>query len=95
VSTRIKYNYEGPVGISRQSYKVNGKDVRIVIDKEKFSFEIVDNEGAEVASGGNTKNYNVLLRQAKRALIKLGCEFGTEKRNRDYGLVKKEENIPG
>lgn len=91
MSTRIKYKYEGPIGISRQIFKVNGQDLRIVINKEDFNFEIVNNEGQAVVEGGNTQNYNVLLRQAKRALEKLGYRFHVEKRNRDYGLVKKED----
>jgi len=91
MNTRIKYNYDGHIGISRQTFKVdNGQDVRIVINKEDFKFEIVDDEGRTLIEGGNTSNYNVLLRQAKRALVKLGHEFGVEKRDRDYGLVKKE-----
>ena len=91
MSVRIKYKYEGPIGISRQSFKVNGEYLRIVINKSEFKFEIVNNEGTSKAEGGNTKNYNVLLRQAKRALEKLGYEFRAETRNRDYGLVKKED----
>lgn len=90
MSFRIKYKYEGSVGISRQTFKVGGEDLRIVINKDDFKFQIVDREGLAKVEGGNTKNYNVLLRQAKRALEKLGYEFKTESRNRDYGLVRKE-----
>ena len=93
MSFRIKYKYEGPIGISRQSFKVNGEDLRIVINKDDFKFEIVDKEGTAKVSGGNTQNYHVLLRQAKRALAKLGFEFNTESRNRDYGLVKKDNSV--
>lgn len=93
MGTRIKYNFEGPIGISRQSFHVNGRDLRIVINKEDFNFEIVDNEGMAVVEGGNTKNYNVLLRQAKRALTKLGYEFNVESRNRDYGVIRKETTV--
>lgn len=91
MSTRIKYNFEGPIGISRQSFNIDGKDVRIVINKDDFNFEIVDNEGQALVEGGNTKNYNVLLRQAKRALTKLGYDFNVETRNRNYGVIRKEE----
>lgn len=95
MSTRIKYNYEGPIGISRQSFKVDGKQLRIVINKDEFKYDIVDSDGNTVDSGGDTKNYNVLLRQAKRALTKLGYDFHVETRNRDYGVVKKETQREG
>lgn len=93
MGTRIKYNFEGPIGISRQVFRVNGKELRIVINREDFNFEIVDSEGLAVAEGGNTKNYNVLLRQAKRALEKMGYEFNVETRNRNYGVIRKENTI--
>jgi len=89
--TRIKYNFDGPIGISRQSFKVEGQDLRIVVNRDDFYFEIVDTEGNSVKKGCNTKNYAVLLRQAKRALAKLGYEFGVEKRDRDYGVIRKED----
>jgi len=87
--TRIKYEFNGPIGISRQSFRIKGKDVRIVINKDDFYFELVDVNGDVVVKGGNTKNYAVLLRQAKRTLGKLGCKFDTETRDRDYGVVRK------
>ncbi len=86
---RIKYDFNGSIGISRQSFRVDGEDLRIVINKDDFYFEIVDSEGSPLLKGGNTKNYNVLLRQAKRALGKLGYIFGIETRDRDYGVVRK------
>lgn len=90
MSFRIKYKYEGPIGISRQSFKVNGEDLRIVINKDDYKFQIVDKDGLAKVEGGNTQNYNVLLRQAKRALEKLGYQFKSESRNRDYGVIRKE-----
>jgi len=93
MNKRIKYVYSGPIGISKQSFRVDGQDLRIVINKDDFYFEIIDNEGVPLIQGGNTKNYAVLLRQAKRALGKLGYEFGVEKRDRDYGVVRKETQI--
>jgi hypothetical protein len=88
--TRIKYEFNGPIGISRQSFKIKGKDVRIVVNKNDFYFELVDNKGDVIVKGGKTKNYAVLLRQAKRALGKLGHKFDTETRDRDYGVIRKE-----
>lgn len=89
--TRIKYEFNGSIGISRQTFKLNGQDLRIVVDKDAFYFEIIDNVGNSLVKGGKTKNYAVLLRQAKRALNKLGYEFDVERRDRDYGIVKKQE----
>jgi hypothetical protein len=95
---RIRYNFkddtgmETNLGISRQTYTTaSGEYVRVVVDKENFKFEIVNNDGKAIVSGGDTKNYIVLLRQAKRALEGLGAAFATEERNRDYGIVKKGE----
>ena len=89
--TRIKYVYEGPIGISRQQFRVKGKKVHVVVDVENFTFEIVDQDGKALATGGNTYNRAVLLRQAKRALTRLGYEFHKEERDRDYGVIRKEE----
>lgn len=90
MTKRIRYDFTANIGISKQVYKIgNGDQVRVVVDKENFRFEIVNNNGEAVQAGGNTKNYIVLLRQAKTALERLGCTFSTEQRDRDYGLVSK------
>lgn len=87
---RIRYDFEGPIGVSRQTYgTVGGEKVRVVVDKANFKFEIVNPDGKALVQGGKTKNYIVLLRQAKRALELLGCDFATEERNRDFGIIKK------
>ena len=91
---RIRYDFEGPIGVSRQTYgTVSGENVRLVVDKVNFKFEIVNPDGKAIVSGGRTKNYIVLLRQAKRALELLGCDFDTEERDRDFGIVKKEVTL--
>lgn len=88
MATRIKFVYDtnkladATYGTSRQSFTVNGKEVRLFVHFKDFYFEVVDNDGNAIAKGGNTKNRAVLLRQAKRELQKLGCDFGTETRNR-------------
>jgi len=88
---RIRYDFDGAIGVSRQTYgTTSGDNVRVVIDKQNFKFEIVNSDGKAIVSGGNTKNYIVLLRQAKRALEALGCGFQTEERDRNYGVVSKE-----
>lgn len=92
MSKRIRYDFTNNIGISKQIYTIgNGDQVRVVIDKANFKFEIVNNAGEAVQAGGNTKNYIVLLRQAKTALERLGCTFLVEERDRDYGLVSKKE----
>jgi hypothetical protein len=88
---RIRYDFDGHIGISRQTYgTAGGEYVRIVIDKLNYKFEIVNPDGKAVVSGGSSKmkNYIVLLRQAKRALMHLGCTFTVEDRDRNYGVVK-------
>jgi hypothetical protein len=87
---RIRYDFDGPIGVSRNTYGTANGNVRVVVDKDNFKFEIVDHDGKAVVTGGNTKNYIVLLRQAKKALIALGYGFNKEDRNRDYGLVRKK-----
>lgn len=90
MSKRIRYKFEAHIGTSKQFYKIgDGQEVKVVIDKLNFKFEIVDAENNLIAHGGDTKNYIVLLRQAKTALERLGCTFTTEERDRDYGLVSK------
>ena len=91
---RIRYDFDGPIGVSRNTYGTTNGNVRVVVDKTNFKFEIVDSDGKAVVSGGNTKNYIVLLRQAKKALIALGYGFSYEERNRDYGLIRKKVGTP-
>lgn len=89
--TRIKYNFEGPIGISRQTYgTTSGENVRIVVDKENFTFEIVNPDGKALVQGGGVTNYGVLLRKAKKALVSLGYDFAVEDRDRNYGIVSKQ-----
>ena len=95
MATRIKYEYDGPIGISKQVFHIKGKECRVVVHKEDFYFEIVDQDNNALIKGGNTTNWIVLLRQAKRALEKLGFEFGTEKRNRGGLDHVKQDKITG
>lgn len=93
MNTRIKYLFEGTIGISRQVYGTKNGNARVIIDKENFTFEIVDTDNKPIVQGGKTKNYAVLLRQAKRALVALGCDFAPEDRDRDYGVIRKSRNM--
>ena len=59
-----------------------------------MTFEIKDSEGELVVQGKAGKNYVYLLQKAKAALMKLGCNFSGEERDRDYGLpsTKKDQD---
>ena len=96
MNTRIRFRYDNEdqgkgkdrtnsaFAESRQLFRLNGKDVKLFIDLKNFYFELVEvTTGNVVHKGGKTKNTAVLLRQAKRALKELGCEFAKEKRNRN------------
>ena len=90
---RIKYEYDGLIGISRQIFRINGIETKVYLDTENFKFEIVDIEGELISSGGKTKkgNLEVLKRQAKRALEELGVEFEDEKRKPRKGKVDESK----
>lgn len=86
---RIRFKYDtkkladATYGTSRQSFNLNGEDVRLFVHFKDFYYEVIRNDGTAVATGGNTKNRAVLLRQAKNALVKLGCKFDEETRDRN------------
>lgn len=92
MNTRIKFHYDtdkmkdASYGTSRQSFLINGKEVRLFVHFKDFYFEVIDNDGNALAKGGKTKNRAVLLRQAKRALVKLGCTFSNETRDRGVNI---------
>ena len=97
MGTRIKFIYDGntknkmkdaKTGVNRQPLFIkNNKEVDLYIDFTDFYFEILEKDGSLITKGGKTKNRAVLLRQAKRALVKLGCTFKKELRHRE----RKEE----
>ena len=84
MTKRIKYEYMGKIGVSRQVFNVLGIDVRVYLDTEEFKFELVDDNGIAIFKGGNSKkgNLHVLKRQVKKALEDFGIEFETEKRKK-------------
>ncbi len=95
MSVRIKFEYntdkmkDADYGMSRQKFTDNkGQQVRLFVHFKEFYFEIVDDEGNALVKGGKTKNRAVLLRQAKKALVNLGCTFKKELRHRE----RKEES---
>ena len=97
--TRIKYLYEGAgdnvMAMSKQNFMLNGRELTIYLYINDFKFEIVDANGAVVTKGGNTKNVAVLKKQAKRALARLGYEFGAETRNRGNNETENQDSING
>jgi hypothetical protein len=94
MQSRIRYEYSDElpgVGVSKQRFVINGKHHLVVLNTEEMYFEIQDLEGNVIHKGGDDiTNLHVLKRHVKRALMRHGCVFKTEERNRDYGLVKKE-----
>jgi len=91
MTSRIRYDFDQNIGISRLTYGTrSGENVRVVVDTQNFKFEIVNVRNEVIVAGGNTKNYIVLLRQAKRALVALGCLFENEERDRDFGVRKAQ-----
>ena len=91
---RIKYDYMGLIGLSRQTFKVNGIDIRVYLDTENFKFELVSEDGIAVFKGGNSKrgNLHVLKRQVKKALEDFGVEFETEQRNVKPRRASEQKN---
>lgn len=93
--TRIKYEFHAHIGYSKQYFTTKDKrSVRVIIDKKNMTFEIKDSNGELVVDGKAGKNYCYLLQKAKAALMKLGCNFSGEERDRDYGLpsTRKVDN---
>lgn len=82
---RIRYNKSRPgVLLSRRNFTTGaGQEVNVELDLNIKKYRILDAAtGAEVASGGNTRNSAVLKIQAKRGLTDLGVAFQDEKRDR-------------
>ncbi len=84
-NVRIRYNkIVNGVTVSRRNFTTKeGQTVVAELNLNAKKFRILDaSTGAEVASGGNTRNLSVLKIQCKRALTGLGVEFADEVRNR-------------
>lgn len=94
MQSRIRYEYskELPgIGVSKQRFVIDGKHHIVLIHTKEMYFEIQDLEGVVRYRGGDgINNLHVLKRHVKRALMRCGCVFKTEERNRDYGLVEKQ-----
>lgn len=72
---------------SKEYYSIRYKTrYYVILDEVNKSYRIVNvNKKRTVAQDkGNINNINVLKRNAKSALEKLGVEFSTELRDRDY-----------
>lgn len=95
MSTRIRYSKENNGLLkSMRTFTVQtseglSSDVIIKLDPQNNKFFVVDASTEDlVVEGGRTTNLSVLKIQAKKALTKLGVEFGTE--TRDRGLKNEE-----
>lgn len=85
-NTRIRYQQTKPgVLQSRRRFTTStGQEILAELDLNQKKYRVLDSvTGAEVASGGNTRNISVLKIQAKRGLTALGVEFTDETRVRD------------
>lgn len=92
---RIRYSKTQPgVLLSRRNFVIaNGAEVSVELDLNAKTYRILDaSTGAQLASGGNTKNVSVLKIQAKRGLTELGAQFGEETRNRG-NMELTESNV--
>ena len=80
---RIKFHKNGEKLSSVKIFSNGEKMIRLVIDKEKMEYYLVDPVTGYVHdSGGNVTNFEVLQRKAKRAIKKLlKIEFEKETRN--------------
>lgn len=85
--SRIKFTKQGNLLVSYKIYSNGDQMVRLVIDKEKMIYKLIDPGTGEAAlvGGEGTTNFEVLQRNAKKALKKfLGIRFCVE--------VKKKAN---
>jgi len=90
MKTRMKFVYDdgskgknrhnSDIAISKETYKVDGQQVYVFLNLKEMYFEFLDTEGKPIFRGGNTKNSEILLQQAKDELKKRGCRFATETR---------------
>lgn len=80
---RIKFYKQNNMLTSIKIYSDGNKMVRILLDLDKMEYKLVDPvTGFIHDSGGNVTNYEVLLRKAKRALVRLlDIYFTKESRN--------------
>ncbi len=91
MSQRLRYEKTGDPHVirSKNVHTADGRYIYITLHKVAMSFNIFDvNTNEQIGTGGNTKSYVVLLRQAKKALEDLGVVFGKEAR-KDY--VKSDD----
>lgn len=84
-NTRIRYQAVKPGVLQsrRRFITEGGQEVLVELDLNAKKYRVLDaSTGAEVASGGNTRNSAVLKIQSKKGLMKLGVSFSDEKRER-------------
>ncbi len=90
MNQRIRYQKtRSGILTSRRNFTTSaGQTVSVELNLNDKKYRIVDaTTGAEVATGGNTRNVSVLKIQAKKGLVNLGVEFAEETRNRGVVLA--------
>lgn len=84
-NVRIRYMEVTPGVLQsrRRFITASGQEVLVELDLNQKKYRILDSvSGAEVASGGDTINANVLKIQSKQGLTSLGVTFSAEARDR-------------
>lgn len=85
MNQRIRYSQvrQGVLKSRRNFAITSGIEVVVELDLAAKKYLILDNvTGAQISTGGNTKNLAVLKIQAKKGLEALGVTFANETRNR-------------
>lgn len=95
MSKRIRYK-EHPTrenvveSVDTFTSEKTGARYRVRLDYNNNTYEIKNLRTERLIKGGeNINNLNVLKRNAKAHLERLGVSFTTERRDRDFGLCEK------
>ena len=93
MKTRMKFVYDNgekgknrhnaDIAISKETYFADGQHVYVFLNLKEMYFEFLATTGKPIYRGGNTKNTEVLLQQAKDELKKRGCRFAKETRTKN------------
>lgn len=81
---RIRFENQGELKVSQQLFSNGQKLVRLVLNPEKKYFQIIDAATGHIyiTGGEHINNYEVLQRNAKKALAEfLDIEFTKERKN--------------
>lgn len=94
MTARIKYNKTNKDGILRSvknftSVKGFTYYVKLYTDEKRYEILNIDSHNIVKRGGSPPNNMNVIKRNIKRDLRRLGVEFEIEKRDRTFGLCQK------